>query len=60
MLLTRIDGHVVWTNEKVLKILSDMPECIEGGEIVRDKETNRMTGIFIDNAMEFVGMYNSG
>ncbi|CAG8621133.1 6520_t:CDS:10 [Paraglomus brasilianum] len=54
MLLTRIDGHVIWTNEKVLKILSDMPECIEGGEIVRDKETNEMTGIFVDNAMDFV------
>ncbi|CAG8535294.1 6891_t:CDS:10 [Paraglomus occultum] len=54
MLLTRIDGHVVWVNEKVMNILSDMPECIEGGEIVRDKETNEKTGIFVDNAMEFV------
>nr|CAG8543989.1 1904_t:CDS:10 [Entrophospora candida] len=57
ILLTRIDGHAVWVNKKTLDILQEnnnLPEEIEGGEICRDKETNELTGIFIDNAVELI------
>ncbi|CAG8474368.1 9416_t:CDS:10 [Diversispora eburnea] len=54
--LTRIDGHAMWVNEKVLNILGKdkIPENIDGGEIGRNKLTNELTGIFVDNAMELV------
>ncbi|RHZ89836.1 hypothetical protein Glove_9g298 [Diversispora epigaea] len=46
----------MWVNEKVLNILGKdkIPENIDGGEIGRNKLTNELTGIFVDNSMELV------
>ncbi|CAG8738967.1 18657_t:CDS:2, partial [Acaulospora morrowiae] len=54
--LTRIDGHALWVNERILNILrkDKIPDKVDGGEIGKEKGTNQLTGIFIDNAMELV------
>ncbi|CAG8649088.1 1475_t:CDS:10 [Cetraspora pellucida] len=54
--LVRIDGHALWVNGRVLDILGKdkIPLEIDGGEIVRDKETGQLTGIFVDNAMRLI------
>ncbi|CAG8500663.1 14519_t:CDS:2, partial [Cetraspora pellucida] len=54
--LIRIDGHALWVNGRVLDILGKdkIPLEIDGGEIVRDKETGQLTGIFVDNAMRLI------
>ncbi|CAG8474987.1 12951_t:CDS:2 [Acaulospora colombiana] len=56
IVLLRVDGHALWVNERVLNILQKdrIPDKVDGGEIGREKETNRLTGIFVDNAMELV------
>jgi predicted amidohydrolase YtcJ len=51
--LTRIDGHAVWVNSKVLLlagITKDTPDP-EGGKIMRDRAGNP-AGVFIDNAID--------
>ncbi|KAJ3128409.1 hypothetical protein HK098_004485 [Nowakowskiella sp. JEL0407] len=50
--LSRVDYHAFWVNQRVLDSLTDVPEVISGGEIVR-KDGN-MTGIFVDNAMKLI------
>ncbi|CAG8593638.1 25754_t:CDS:10 [Gigaspora margarita] len=54
--LVRIDGHALWVNGRVLDILvkDKIPLEIDGGEIVKDKETGQLTGIFVDNAMKLI------
>ncbi|RIB16636.1 amidohydrolase family-domain-containing protein [Gigaspora rosea] len=54
--LIRIDGHALWVNGRVLDILvkDKIPLEIDGGEIVKDKETGQLTGIFVDNAMKLI------
>ncbi|KAJ3277580.1 hypothetical protein HK104_003193, partial [Borealophlyctis nickersoniae] len=56
--LVRIDGHASWANGKVLaiaaKVLPSDPGKVEGGEIVLGSD-GKPTGIFVDNAMSFVG-----
>lgn len=43
--LTRIDGHARWVSLAVLELMQkDMPQKVEGGLIVRDKQGNP-TGI---------------
>ena len=50
--LTRIDGHAMWVNKKVLDIagVTRTTPDPEGGRIVRDGAGNP-TGVFIDNAV---------
>ena len=51
--LSRIDGHARWVSPAVLHQMSDLPENIDGGLIVRDKQGNP-TGIFVDNAINLI------
>jgi len=55
VILTRVDGHAVWVNKKVLEtagITFATPDP-EGGLIVRDGSVNP-TGILIDNATSLI------
>lgn len=53
--LTRIDGHAVWVNRKVLEIsgVTRTTPDPEGGKIIRDKFGNP-TGVFVDNAIDLL------
>ncbi|THH07934.1 hypothetical protein EW145_g3049 [Phellinidium pouzarii] len=53
IVLRRVDGHAIWVSPRVLKESSDLPDSIEGGEIVRDSD-GQPTGIFVDNAMSLI------
>lgn len=53
IVLTRIDGHASWVSTKVLKYMGNLPETVEGGNIVRDEDGNP-TGIFVDNARKLI------
>ncbi|KAI0297936.1 amidohydrolase family-domain-containing protein [Russula brevipes] len=53
VLLTRVDYHAYWVSNAVLSKLTDLPEVVYGGLIVRDK-TGNPTGIFVDNAMDLI------
>ena len=50
--LTRVDGHAVWVNRRVLEIagITAATADPEGGKIIRDKRGN-LTGVFVDNAI---------
>ncbi|RIA93115.1 amidohydrolase 3 [Glomus cerebriforme] len=52
--LTRIDGHALLVNKNILNKLKKVPKTVDGGEIGRNKETNELTGIFVDNAMQLI------
>jgi hypothetical protein len=41
-------------NKRVIDKLENIPRTVDGGEIGRDKETDELTGIFVDNAMDLV------
>ena len=51
--LTRVDGHAVWVNKKVLDLaqITNATPDPEGGKIVRDQLGNP-TGVFVDNAVD--------
>jgi predicted amidohydrolase YtcJ len=51
--LTRVDGHAVWVNKRVLDITGITKSTPDpaGGRIIRDKDGNP-TGVFIDNAVD--------
>lgn len=53
--LTRVDGHAVWVNTKVMELASITAATTdpEGGAIVRDAAGNP-TGVFIDNAIDLL------
>ena len=51
--LRRIDGHALWVSSAVLNQIPDLPETVDGGLIVRDKQGNP-SGIFVDNAANLV------
>ena len=51
--LSRIDGHSRWVSPAVLQKMTNLPEKVDGGTIVRDEQGNP-TGIFVDNAMYLV------
>ena len=38
ILLSRVDGHAALVSRAVLEIMGDLPDHVEGGEIVRDSE----------------------
>jgi predicted amidohydrolase YtcJ len=56
--LIRVDGHAVWTNEKVLDIagVTKGTKEPEGGKIVRDR-SGEPTGVFIDAAISLVDKF---
>ncbi|KAJ3503012.1 hypothetical protein NLJ89_g8625 [Agrocybe chaxingu] len=51
--LSRVDGHARWVSFAVLDLMKDLPEKVDGGLVVRDKE-GKPTGIFVDNAMGLI------
>ncbi|KAJ3805424.1 amidohydrolase family-domain-containing protein [Lentinula lateritia] len=51
--LQRVDAHASWVSTRVLEIMGDIPQKVEGGSIVRDSSGNP-TGIFLDNAMSLI------
>ena len=53
--LSRIDGHAVWVNTRVLELVGVDAQTPDppGGELLRD-EQGRPTGIFIDNAIDLI------
>ncbi|KAJ3227514.1 hypothetical protein HK099_001665 [Clydaea vesicula] len=53
ILLTRVDGHAVWVNKKVLDFAKIPAEDPLGGSIVRFSN-GLPTGVFIDNAQNLV------
>ncbi|KAK3995773.1 putative amidohydrolase YtcJ [Cladorrhinum sp. PSN332] len=56
VMLDRVDVHCTWVSKAVLDLLGgDIPDDVEGGEIVRDPGM----GVFCDNAMDLVmGVWN--
>lgn len=54
VVLMRIDGHAVWVNGKMMDLIEiSQSTSVQGGRIVRDK-AGKATGVFVDNAVEFV------
>ncbi|KIK37222.1 hypothetical protein CY34DRAFT_776606 [Suillus luteus UH-Slu-Lm8-n1] len=51
--LARIDVHASWVSNRVLQLMTPLPETIDGGLIIRD-EHGKPTGIFVDNAMDLI------
>lgn len=51
--LARIDVHASWVSNRVLQLMTPLPESIDGGLIIRDKH-GKPTGIFVDNAMDLI------
>jgi predicted amidohydrolase YtcJ len=54
--LRRVDGHACWVNSEALRRagIDDATPNPEGGEIVRDPNTGKATGVLIDNAESLV------
>ncbi|GAA5942541.1 amidohydrolase [Sporobolomyces koalae] len=53
--LKRIDVHALWVSTRILDLMPrSLPEVVPGGMIVRYPDTERPTGIFLDNAMSLV------
>ena len=66
--LNRVDGHARWVSPRVLEIMGNLPDQVEGGLIIRDinghptgkcraLRSNLIlycTGVFVDNAMELI------
>ncbi len=53
VILTRVDGHAMLVNQKVLDLAGiNLNTNIDGGEII--KKDNKITGVLIDSAMSFV------
>jgi hypothetical protein len=44
--LARIDIHAEWVSPAILSLLGDLPDTIDGGEIVRD-ESGKPSGVFV-------------
>jgi predicted amidohydrolase YtcJ len=44
--LKRIDIHAEWVSKAVLDLMGELPETVEGGEIIRDDQGNP-TGVFV-------------
>ncbi|MFZ5940234.1 MAG: amidohydrolase [Bacteroidota bacterium] len=52
--LRRIDGHAAWVNSEALRRAGVTPSTkVEGGTFM--KKNGRLTGILIDNAVDFIG-----
>ena len=44
IILRRVDGHAVWVSPRVIKLMGDIPQEVEGGAILRDA-SGQPTGI---------------
>lgn len=44
--LSRIDVHAEWVSPAVLGLMGDLPDHVEGGQIVRD-DAGKPTGVFV-------------
>ncbi|KIN96284.1 hypothetical protein M404DRAFT_16921 [Pisolithus tinctorius Marx 270] len=51
--LDRVDGHAAWVSRRVLQLMGELPNTVDGGEIIRDGSAHP-TGIFVDNAMSLI------
>ncbi|KAF9238393.1 amidohydrolase family-domain-containing protein [Melanogaster broomeanus] len=51
--LDRVDVHAAWVSNRVLQLMGDLPEEVDGGVIIRDA-SRKPTGIFVDNAMALI------
>ncbi|THU97871.1 hypothetical protein K435DRAFT_777773 [Dendrothele bispora CBS 962.96] len=51
--LRRVDGHATWVSPAVLKLMGDLPDEVEGGEVIRDSK-GKPTGVFLDNAISLI------
>ncbi|KAG6895861.1 hypothetical protein C0992_011960 [Termitomyces sp. T32_za158] len=51
--LSRVDLHAKWVSPRVLDLMGQLPDHVEGGLIVRDAE-GQPTGVFVDNAMDLI------
>ncbi|KII83661.1 hypothetical protein PLICRDRAFT_180263 [Plicaturopsis crispa FD-325 SS-3] len=51
--LARVDIHAYWVSTRVLELMGELPDTVEGGSIVRDAAGNP-TGLFVDNAMQLI------
>jgi len=54
--LTRICGHMVWVNSKVLEMagITKETKAPEGGKVIYDPSTGEPTGVFVDQAIDLV------
>jgi predicted amidohydrolase YtcJ len=52
VLLTRIDGHAALANNAALETITELPEVVEGGKILR--YNGKPTGMLIDHAVDLI------
>ncbi|KAI0830178.1 amidohydrolase family-domain-containing protein [Trametes gibbosa] len=57
--LHRVDVHALWLSPRALELTKahlngTFPDSVPGGEIIRDPNTSKPTGIFVDAAMSLV------
>ncbi|KAI0255480.1 amidohydrolase 3 [Lactifluus subvellereus] len=53
VLLVRVDFHAYWVSNSILSKLTDLPDIVGGGIIVRH-EDGKPTGVFVDTAMDLI------
>ncbi|KAF7971972.1 hypothetical protein HWV62_19371 [Athelia sp. TMB] len=51
--LVRVDGHATWVSSRVLELMGDLPQEVDGGVVIRDGK-GKPTGIMVDNAMDLI------
>ncbi|ORY24106.1 amidohydrolase family-domain-containing protein [Naematelia encephala] len=51
--LARIDVHAEWVSPAVLDLMGELPDHVEGGQIVR-YPNGSATGVFLDNAIDLI------
>ncbi|KAH9976735.1 amidohydrolase 3 [Lactifluus volemus] len=51
--LARVDVHAYWVSNAILSKLTDLPDVVDGGLIVRH-ENGKPTGVFVDTAMDLI------
>ncbi|KAG8215284.1 amidohydrolase family-domain-containing protein [Butyriboletus roseoflavus] len=51
--LNRVDVHAAWVSHRVLQLMGELPNEVDGGIIIRDS-SGKPTGIFVDAAMAIV------
>lgn len=53
VMLRSKDGHGTWISGRVLDTLKSLPDTIEGGSIIRDKD-GKPAGVFLDNGQSLL------
>jgi predicted amidohydrolase YtcJ len=51
--LARVDVHAEWVSPRILELLGELPDEVEGGQIVRYPD-GTPTGVFVDNAIDLL------